>query len=118
MTSIVHDYDAIAQVLEPDVEVRYEDHKHNVAYRQRWQFREFHERKQRWAIIVAHRRAGKTVATVNELLHAAICEQKLDGRCAYIGPLLNQVKDVAWGLPPRTRRSPDDEPRATAEPGP
>ena len=54
-------------------------------------------RTKRWAVIVAHRRAGKTVATINELLIRAVGDRKPDGRYAYIGPLLNQVKDVAWG---------------------
>ena len=33
-------------------------------YRARKQFRRFHRRTQRWAILVCHRRAGKTVASV------------------------------------------------------
>jgi phage terminase large subunit len=71
--------------------------RHHLDYRPRRQFLEFHDRAQRWAVIVAHRRAGKTVATINDLLRGAMCEKKPDGRYAYIGPLLNQVKDVAWG---------------------
>ena len=47
-------------------------------------------------MIVAHRRAGKTVACVNELLRAALSTDKGDGRYAYIAPLLSQSKDVAW----------------------
>ena len=35
-------------------------------YKPRDQFQPFHRRKQRWTIIVAHRRAGKTVATIND----------------------------------------------------
>jgi phage terminase large subunit len=68
-----------------------------VDYTPRVQFDAFHARTQRWAIIVAHRRAGKTVATINDLLRGAAAETKPNGRYAYIGPLLCQVKDVAWG---------------------
>jgi hypothetical protein len=46
--------------------------------------------------MVAHRRAGKTVASIADLvLMAAVC-RKPDGRFAFIAPLFNQAKDVAW----------------------
>jgi len=65
-------------------------------YSAREVFLPLHSRAQRWAIAVAHRRAGKTVACVNELIaHAAGCPHK-DGRFAYIAPQLNQAKDIAW----------------------
>ena len=55
-----------------------------------------HRRTQRWAIAIAHRRAGKTVACVNELIAgAARCRLNLP-RFAYIAPHLNQAKDAAW----------------------
>ena len=38
----------------------------------REQFAPFHMRKERWACIVAHRRAGKTVACVMDLVDAAL----------------------------------------------
>ena len=60
------------------------------------QFLRLHLRDERWAVAVAHRRAGKTVACVNELItRAATCALK-DGRYAYIAPQLNQAKDIAW----------------------
>ena len=43
-----------------------------LQYEPRNQFRPFHHRNQRWAIIVAHRRAGKTVATINDLIWRAL----------------------------------------------
>jgi hypothetical protein len=55
----------------------------------------FHERTQRWAIIVAHRRAGKTVATLNDLLKRAITGRH-DGRYAFVAPFFVQAKDIAW----------------------
>jgi hypothetical protein len=68
-----------------------------IPYAPREVFKAFHERKQRWAAIVAHRRAGKTVACVNDLLRAALSCQKQNGRFAYVAPQHNQAKDIAWG---------------------
>lgn len=67
-----------------------------IPYAPRKAFQSFHDRTQRWSVIVAHRRAGKTVACVNELIRAAITCTKQDGRYAYIAPHYNQAKDVAW----------------------
>jgi phage terminase large subunit len=46
--------------------------------------------------LVCHRRAGKTVATVCDLIIRACEENKRDGRYAMVAPLYNQVKDNAW----------------------
>lgn len=46
--------------------------------------------------MVAHRRAGKTVACVADLVLSSLATQKQDGRYAYIAPQFNQAKDVAW----------------------
>lgn len=67
-----------------------------IPYAPRKAFLPFHQRKQRWAVMVAHRRAGKTVACINALIRAALSEGKNDGRHAYIAPQFNQAKDVAW----------------------
>jgi phage terminase large subunit len=55
-----------------------------------------HERAQRWAVIVAHRRAGKTVACVNELIRAAVITDYPNARYAYVAPYYRQAKNVAW----------------------
>ena len=65
-------------------------------YRPRPQFRAFHDRVERFACIVAHRRAGKTVACVHELLHGALACEKVRPRFAYLSPFLRQSKQVAW----------------------
>lgn len=65
-------------------------------YRPRYQFKPFHNRIQRWACLVAHRRAGKTVATINDTIMRAVRDARPDGRYAYIAPLYNQAKDIAW----------------------
>lgn len=69
---------------------------YTIPYAPRRQFDEFHGRAQRWGIIVAHRRAGKTVACVNDLIRAALSTDKQDARFAYIAPHYNQAKDIAW----------------------
>ena len=67
-----------------------------IPYAPRSQFLPFHNRPHRWSVIVAHRRAGKTVATVNDLLKAALTADKPDARYAYVAPQYNQAKDIAW----------------------
>jgi phage terminase large subunit len=67
-----------------------------IPYSPRRAFLPFHGRKKRWAVLVCHRRAGKTVACINDMIRAAATCQLQDGRFAYIAPLYNQAKDVAW----------------------
>ena len=66
------------------------------SYDPRKPFRDFHRRDERWAVLVCHRRAGKTVACVAELVLSALVCTKQDGRYAYVCPQFNQAKDVAW----------------------
>ena len=56
----------------------------------------YHESAKRWRVIVAHRRAGKTVACINQLIRSALTCQHQEPRCAYVAPLYKQSKDVAW----------------------
>ena len=65
-------------------------------YQPRSLFLQFHQREQRWACLVAHRRAGKTVACVAELIIRAIYTQKQNARYAYIAPYYSQAKQAAW----------------------
>ena len=67
-----------------------------IPYRPRKAFMPFHNRTQRWACLVAHRRAGKTVAAVNDIIRAAITYQGERGLFAYICPFRSQAKSVAW----------------------
>lgn len=46
--------------------------------------------------MVAHRRAGKTVACVMDLIDAALRCDKTNPRFAYLAPFYAQAKDVAW----------------------
>ena len=67
-----------------------------IPYKVRGPFAEFHKRKQRWACLVAHRRAGKTVACINDLIRRAFVDDKVNGRYAYIAPYYSQAKSIAW----------------------
>jgi hypothetical protein len=70
--------------------------EHEIDYWPRKVFWDFHTRQQRWAVIVAHRRCGKTVACINDLLLRAINEGKDNARYAYIAPYYAQAKSIAW----------------------
>lgn len=76
----------------------------DLGYRPRDQFVGFHERKERWACLVAHRRAGKTVACVADLIDAALRCEKPAPRFAYVAPFYVQAKDVAWSYVKRMTR--------------
>lgn len=90
-------------------------------YKPRDIFLNFHDRVQRWAIEVVHRRGGKTVATINDtisrmlyftppILYASKVSYvqgqdtisgepqyaKEPGRYAYVAPFLNQARQIAW----------------------
>lgn len=67
-----------------------------LPYSPRQQFKPFHDNEKRWSCIVAHRRAGKTVACIRHLERAALKATKPNPRFAYIAPLYKQAKDVAW----------------------
>jgi phage terminase large subunit len=67
-----------------------------IQYAARPQFRPFHARTERFACIVAHRRAGKTVACVHDLHRAALRCKRERPRFAYLSPFLRQSKTVAW----------------------
>lgn len=67
-----------------------------IKYSPRPHFLPFHGRSQRFGCLVAHRRAGKTVACVNELITRALYSKKKRPRYAYIAPQLKQAKKIAW----------------------
>lgn len=68
----------------------------DLGYKARKPFVPLHTRKQRFGCIVAHRRAGKTVASILDLIDAALRCTKPDPRFAYIAPYYAQAKDVVW----------------------
>src|SRR5260370_26832232 len=67
-----------------------------IEYKEREQFFRFHDRTERFACIVTHRRAGKTVACIHDLQLGATRSQKIRPRFAYLSPFLKQSQAVAW----------------------
>lgn len=67
-----------------------------LKYEPRRQFIELHNRTQRWAYVNTHRRAGKTVSLVNDLIFGTLECQNRKPQLAYIGPTYSQAKRVAW----------------------
>lgn len=65
-------------------------------YSPRAAFLPFHNRKSRFATLVCHRRAGKTVAAVNDLIIGAIECNLPHPQMAYIAPNYQQAKRIAW----------------------
>ena len=57
-----------------------------LKYEPRPQFIELHNRTQRWAYVNTHRRAGKTVSLVNDLIFGTLECRLRKPQLAYIGP--------------------------------
>ena len=69
-----------------------------IPYEPRPQFEPYHDRKERWSKIVAHRRFGKTVGCINDAIRAALTNTRAfpPPRYSYVAPTYTQAKDVAW----------------------
>lgn len=52
--------------------------------------------KKRRAVIVCHRRFGKTVGCINVLIKRAVLNKRLMPRYAYVAPYRYQAKKIAW----------------------
>lgn len=65
-------------------------------YKPRDVFLPLHNRRTRWACMVAHRRAGKTVAMCADLTIGALECKKPRPQFAYLAPQREQAKRVAW----------------------
>ena len=50
----------------------------------------------RFTVVVAHRRMGKTVSAINQLVHSSLLCDKPSPRFAYIAPTYAQCKRIAW----------------------
>jgi hypothetical protein len=62
----------------------------------RRQFLPLFEADKRWFCVVAHRRAGKTVAAIQRLVRDALQPKATNSQFAFIAPLYNQAKSIAW----------------------
>lgn len=70
-----------------------------IPYRPRFPQDEIHKQLEthRFCVLVAHRRVGKTVLSVNHLIKRAITDRKERGMYAYLAPFRNQAEQIAWG---------------------
>lgn len=70
-----------------------------IPYRPRFPQDEIHKKLEthRFCVLVAHRRLGKTVLSVNHLIKRAITDRKERGMYAYLAPFRNQAEQIAWG---------------------
>lgn len=69
----------------PEIQINYKPRKWSKI---------LHNSTNRWNVIVAHRRAGKTVASINHLIREAMRVPRSD--YAYIAPTYKQAKAVVW----------------------
>ena len=71
-------------------------HEVILPYSPRDAFLPFHQRTQRWGCLVAHRRAGKTVAAINDVIRAAATCKSAFPLFGYVAPYRSQAKSVVW----------------------
>jgi hypothetical protein len=74
------------------------DEEIDLGYRPRAPQLEIHEavNTNRFTVVVAHRRMGKTVSAIMHLIDAALNNEQKDPRYAYIAPTYAQAKRVAF----------------------
>ena len=53
--------------------------------------------RHRFAVIVAHRRFGKTIGMVNHLIRDALQSDLISPQYALVGPFSAQMEIIAWG---------------------
>lgn len=70
--------------------------KIELAYQPRQDFTDFHQRTQRNALMVCHRRMGKTVGCIGDLVVRSLHTNKKDARFGYVAPYRQQAKEIAW----------------------
>lgn len=67
-----------------------------LGYTPRPHFVDFHQRATRNSLMVCHRRMGKTVACVGDLIVRALHTKKRNARFGYVAPFRQQAKEIAW----------------------
>ena len=87
-----HDFDKMFG----DKQAKNDDDDWELPYKPRQQMVGFHQRQQRFAFLICHRRFGKTVACIAELVIRALYTTKKNAQYAYICPFRTQAKAVAW----------------------
>ena len=56
--------------------------------------REVHNNLKRFNVLVCHRRFGKSVLSINQLIKTAVAKPMR--KCAFIAPTYRQGKSIAW----------------------
>jgi len=67
-----------------------------IPYKPRDLQKTIHNDLKRWNVLVCHRRFGKTVFAINELLKGAMMSRLNNPRFAYLAPTYKQAKSIAW----------------------
>lgn len=70
----------------------------NTGYHPRPFQASLHTKLKRFNVLVCHRRFGKTVFSINELVDKALRNDKRNPQYAYIAPTYGQVKRIAWDM--------------------
>ena len=75
---------------------QHEPQKVKIPYSPRWYQREMHANLKRFNVVCWHRRAGKTVAAINELIKQCLIETLPNPQCHYVAPTYSQAKRIAY----------------------
>ena len=67
-----------------------------LPYSPRWYQRAIHASPERFQVVVAHRRAGKTVALVNHCIRGVLRSEHARPQIAYIAPTYRMAQRIAW----------------------
>jgi phage terminase large subunit len=67
-----------------------------LPYSPRWYQRAIHQSAERFQVVVAHRRAGKTVALVNHCIRGVATSTHARPQIAYIAPTYRMAQRIAW----------------------
>lgn len=75
-----------------------EKKKIKIQYKPRPWAQKFHNTDKKLVVLVLHRRAGKTVASLSHLIRECFRCKDQNQRYAYIAPTYKQAKTVAWDI--------------------
>lgn len=57
---------------------------------------ELHKNARRFSVLMLHRRFGKTIWMINEMINNGLNNTQQDPRYAYFAPLVSQAKKICW----------------------
>lgn len=68
----------------------------STGYTPRTHQAKLHQILKRFNVLVCHRRFGKSVFSINEMIDQGVRNQRRNPQYAYVGPSYGQVKRIAW----------------------